>query len=500
MSANNDDKNVTGTAGPSGSDGAKEYFPVLILIIAGIIVAAFLLAWWRKSSNVVQVERRLALPGEIADPAAVLPTSDTPVKIGEQFRKFDGIPSKNDGVWPCFRGSNHDNIVSTELILSESWDSKSLPVRWTVNLGEGYAGPVVNNGCVYLLDYDGKEDADALRCFSLDTGKEIWRRWYGVHIKRNHGMSRTVPAITGRNVVTIGPRCHVMCVDAINGDFKWGIDLAKEWGVEVPMWYTGQCPLVDGGQVIIGVGGKVLLMGVDCETGKILWQTPNEKKWKMSHSSVMPMTIAGRKMYVYCSIGGMAGISAEKADTGKILWETDEWNHQVVAPAPVSLGDGRIFMTSGYGVGSAMFKVEKTADEFTVTKLYDLDKKIFACEQHTPIYYKGYLYSVLPADAGPSRKQAACLSPDGKVVWASGPAEKFGLGPFMIINDKLIILEDNGLLTMVKATEQGYIKLAQAKVLEGKESWAPMAFANGLLLVRDYETMRCLDLRKVDQQ
>ncbi|OGV57999.1 MAG: hypothetical protein A2283_15420 [Lentisphaerae bacterium RIFOXYA12_FULL_48_11] len=472
----------------------------MILIVAGIVAGVFLLVWWRNSSNNLHIERRNALPGEFVDPTAVLSQVDAPVKIGEKFQKFDGVPSKLDGAWPCFRGANHDNIVSTPLLLSEHWDEKGLPVRWSVNLGEGYAGPVILNGCVYLLDYDDKEDADSLRCFSLDNGKEIWRRWYHVHVKRNHGMSRTVPAVTDRHVITIGPRCHVMCTDARNGEFKWGIDLEKEWGASVPMWYTGQCPLVDGNQVIIGVGGKALLIGVDCETGKVLWQTPNEKKWKMSHSSVLPMSIAGRKMYVYCSIGGITGVSAEKDDIGKIVWETGEWNHQVVAPAPVSLGDGRIFMTSGYGVGSAMFKVVNSAGNFFVTKLYDLDKKIFACEQHTPIFYKGYLFSVLPADAGPVRKQAVCLNPDGKVAWTSGSSERFGLGPFMVINDKLIILEDNGMLTMAKATEQGYVKLAQSKVLDGKESWAPMAFANGFLLLRDYETMRCLDLRKVDEK
>ncbi|MDD4872230.1 MAG: PQQ-binding-like beta-propeller repeat protein, partial [Kiritimatiellae bacterium] len=369
------------------------------------------------------------------------------------------------------------------------------PVLWSVELGEGYAGPAVLNGCVYVLDYDSRENADALRCFSMDDGKEIWRRWYKVHIKRNHGMSRTVPAVTENYVVTIGPRCHVMCVDSRTGDFRWGIDLEKEWGTAVPMWYTGQCPLIDGEEVVLGVGGKALLMGVDCKTGKVLWQTPNPKKWQMSHSSVMPMELSGKKMYVYCAIGGMVGISAEKTDRGTILWETGEWNHQVMAPAPVSLGDGRVFITAGYGVGSAMFKVSLESGKFVVKQLYRWEKKTFACEQHTPIFYKGYLYSVLPADAGSVRKQAVCMDPGGKVIWASGSTERFGLGPFMIADNKMFILEDNGLLKMIKATEQGYFKLAQAKVLDGKESWAPMALADGRLLVRDYGKMTCLDLR-----
>ena len=130
-----------------------------------------------------------------------------------------------------------------------------------------------------------------------------------------------------------------------------------------------------------------------------------------------------------------------------------------------------------------------------VKQEFRLEKTVFACEQHTPIYYQGYLYSILPADAGGSRKQAVCMDPNGKVMWKSGTTEQFGLGPFMIADNKLLLLEDNGKLTMIEATAKGYVKLAQAKVLEGKEAWAPMALAGGRLLVRDYGQMKCLDLR-----
>ncbi|MEI7437927.1 MAG: polyvinylalcohol dehydrogenase, partial [bacterium] len=67
--------------------------------------------------------------------------------------------------------------------------------------------------------------------------------------------------------------------------------------------------------------------------------------------------------------------------------------------------------------------------------------------------------------------------------------------PYIVADDKLLILEDNGMLTMIRPDQQGYRKLAQSKVLQGKEAWAPMAMADGRLLVRDYGTMKCLDLR-----
>ena len=472
----------------------KRILPPFLVLLAGVILSAWALAWWREAAGASAVARRVPLAYEGMG-SAKMATATEQIRIGENFARFAGVPSTQLGGWPCFRGVLHDNVAPASEVIANAWPSNGPPRLWSVELGEGYAGPAVLNGCVYLLDYDGKEGADALRCLSLDDGREIWRRWYAVRIKRNHGISRTVPAVNDHYVVTIGPRCHVMCADSRTGDFKWGIDLEREWGAEVPMWYTGQCPLLDGDQAVIGVGGKALLIGVDCATGKIVWQTPNPKKWQMSHASVVPMEFNGRKMYIYCAVGGIVGVSAEHADAGAVLWETAEWNFQVVAPTPVPLGEGRFLVTSGYGAGSAIFQVSKVGDRYAVALLRRLEKKTFACEQHTPVFYQGYLYTVLPADAGAVRKEAVCMDLEGKVVWTSGPTERYGLGPFMIADGKLLILEDNGVLTLAQAKPGGYVRLAQAKVLDGKEAWAPMALAGGRLLVRDYGTLRCLDLR-----
>lgn len=477
-----------------GGPGGKEWLPALLILAAGMLISTAVLSWWRGTTlSAPAITRRLPLPGETSGVASV--AAESPVRIGETFLRFDGVPSKQPGFWPAFRGSLHDNVAPVTEKLADSWPAGGPPRLWSVKLGEGYAGPAIRNGCAYVLDYDGAAGADALRCFSMDDGREIWRRSYKVHIKRNHGISRTVPAVTDQHAVTIGPRCHVMCVDARTGDFRWGMDLERDWDVEVPMWYTGQCPLIDGDQVILGVGGKVLLAGVDCQTGKVLWETPNPRKWKMSHSSVMPMEFGGRKMYVYCAVGGIVGVSAEKQDAGAVLWETDQWNFQVVAPTPVPVGEGRFWITSGYGAGSALFQLMQEGGRFSVKLLKKVDKKTFACEQHTPVFYQGYLYTVLPADAGATRKLAVCMAPDGRVVWTSATSDRFGLGPFMVADGKLLILEDDGLLTMIRATPEGYHKMTQAKVLEGKEAWAPLALAGGRLLVRDFGTLRCLDMR-----
>ncbi len=419
------------------------------------------------------------------------------VRIGENFNFFGDDAPEMNGTWPRFRGANFDNIVSEKQNLKDSWEADEPKVLWSVELGEGHAGPAIYKGRVYLLDYDEEKKEDALRCFSLADGNELWRRSYVVHVKRNHGMSRTVPAVTENDVVTIGPRCQVMCVDRLTGDFKWGLDLVKEYGTEIPQWYTAQCPLIDGDKVILAPGGRSIMIAVDIHTGEVVWDCPNEMKWNMSHSSIMPMTLNGRKMYVYSADGGVCGISAEGDDEGKVLWQSNAWNHSVVAPSPVILKDGRIFLTAGYGAGGMMIRVSPDGEKFKVEVLKEYQAKDgLACEQQTPLVWNGHLFGILPKDGGANRNQLVCVNPDDvqTMVWTSGKITRFGLGPYIIADGKMYILSDDGTLTMIKPDTKKYIQLAQKKVMDGHDAWAPLAIADGRLLMRDSKTMLCLDI------
>ncbi|MBN2412131.1 PQQ-binding-like beta-propeller repeat protein [candidate division KSB1 bacterium] len=417
------------------------------------------------------------------------------VNIGEFFERFDGIAADIIGQWPRFRGINFDNKSNEHVDLK--WGDSGPQILWSVDLGEGHAGPAIYNGRVYIMDYDEINRADALRCLSLGDGKDIWRRWYNNPMKRNHGMSRTIPAVNDRYVVTIGPQCHVMCVDADSGNFRWGIDLVQDYNTTVPLWYTGQCPLLEDSVAVIAPGGTSLIIAVNCRTGEIAWQTPNPNNWQMSHSSIMPWTFNGKKMYVYCAIGGIVGISAEGEDIGQILWESPDWNQNVIAPSPVFLEDGKIFVTAGYGAGSMMFQLEYANGIYNLQTLQKIAPKDgLASEQQTPILYQGHLFCVLPKDAGPMRNQYVCCDPDDitQFVWTSGKTNRFGLGPFIMVDNKFFILSDEGVLTVIQASTDEYKELAKVKILDGTDAWGPLAVANKRMLLRDSKKMVCIEI------
>jgi outer membrane protein assembly factor BamB len=464
------------------------------IIPSVVVIFITIFGWFILGSPVV--DQTIRIPGMDNRPKS-LGENDS-VVIGEFFETKGSPIIKVSGTWPRFRGSEFDNISKDPTPIADSWPAEGPPVVWTVNLGEGYAAPAIYGGKVYILDYDEKKRADALRCISLETGEELWKRWYNVAIKRNHGMSRTIPAITEKYVVSIGPRCHVMCLNQESGDLLWTLDLVRDFGAKEPGWYTAQCPLVDNDIAVIASGGDDLLVGVDCASGEVVWRTPNPDSLRMSHSSILPATIHGKKMYIYMAIGGVCGVSAEESDMGALLWTAKEWSPAVVAPSPLHLGNNEIVVTAGYGAGGARIVIDKTATGFSArTTEMHTPKEGLSSEQQTPIHAGDYIWTINPKDAGAMRSQLTCyhVSDLRNPVWSSGKESRFGLGPYLIVGDKLFLVNDDSELFMFRFNTNSVTLLANHKIIEeGTDAWGPLAFIDGLLLMRDAHKMVCLNV------
>ncbi len=437
----------------------------------------------------------LRRPGQDHAPSVGAGSGQLPVG---KLTNGPGQPSPLPGSWPRFRGENFDGIAKVAAPLARSWSDGGPPVLWSIEVGEGYAAAAVRAGRVYLVDYDREASADAIRCLSLDDGREIWRFSYPNAVKRNHGMSRTIPAVTDKHLVALGPQCHVTCLDAVQGvppDTKkpyWMVDLVAKYGATVPPWYAGQCPLVENGRVILAPAGpEVLMVALDLAPGngevKEAWKCPNPRGWKMTHSSILPMEVAGRRMYVYCASGGVAGVAA---DDGSLLWDTTDWKISIATcPSPLVLPEGRLFCSGGYNSGAVMLQVSKEGDRFVAKTLFRLKPDRFGSTQQTPVFSGGFIYGVREKD-----KELVCLNLEGGEVWSSGSGHRFGLGPYLIAEGLLYAMDDTGRLTLAEAVPDGFKPLGQAQVLQGHDAWGPMAMAEGRLIVRDFTRMICVDV------
>jgi len=385
--------------------------------------------------------------------------------------------------WPGFMGPNGTGAV-TKAALARTWPKDGPQVLWTVDLGPGFGGPAIAGGKVYLLDRV-KRTADKLRVFDLKTGKEEWSASYPAPGRVSHPGSRSTPSVDGEHVYTFGTFGQLHCFSTKTHKSVWNHDLVKDFGAKAGRWGFGQSPLVVDKMVVVSIqSGQHGLAAFDKLTGKEVWKS-GPIGGSACYTSPMLTTICGVRQIVMFQKDAVAGVAP--AD-GKILWRYTGYKVKRTIPNPVVMADGRIFLTSGYGYGCAMIRVTKPGATFSVKELFN-DKRS-GSKVPPAILYDGHIYS--NTEMGDSLQ---CMSVDGEVKWKTGGKLSLSLGSLIIADDLIFVLGgSSGVLHLVEATPKGFKELAQAKLLSGREIWAPMALSGGKLVIRDQSKMKCLNV------
>jgi outer membrane protein assembly factor BamB len=392
--------------------------------------------------------------------------------------------------WPQYLGPQRDGVVHDAKGLARSWPQGGPKHLWETPVGAGYGGPAVYGDSVLLLDREG-DSRDVLRRISVADGHDIWRYAYDAPGKLDHNGSRPTPATDGNLVFSIGEFGTISAVRFSDGQPVWQGDLIKDWDAKRPDWGVSTSPLLYGDWVVVMPWGKKgALAALDKQTGKPVWVTPNIRGVIEEYQSPTGMTLDGQDMIL--AAGRQGYLMGVDAKTGQPLWEYDGFpktGWQI--PSPLPIGDGRIFLTGGYGAGCVMIKVERDGQQWKVTELFKNKNMGTKCAQ--ALLWDGYIYGN-SSDVGGGLR---CLTLDGQYVWDSARAGggTFDLGNLIIADGLIYIINGgNGDITMAEASPEGYKQLGRAKLLAPPEPWGPIVISNGKLFARDMHKMYCLDL------
>lgn len=421
-----------------------------------------------------------------------LPEIARPNSVEDPPREMRDLPQPvalTDEDWPQYRGQHRDG-TSQATGLSRSWPAEGPRVVWETAVGQGYAAPSVVASRVYLNDYDEGRSVWMVRCLDLASGDELWRYQVKKRIRPNHAITRSVPATDGGFVFAIDPKCELHCLDARNGELIWKKFLPAEYESQIPAWYNGQCPLIDGDHLVIATGGRVLMTALEKGTGNAIWETDNSEQFLLSHSSIMPVLLEGVKQYTYTTLKGLVGV---EADSGKLLWHFPWKFNTAVSSTPLPLGNGRFFLTGGYHAQTVVCQVKRSGDDWVASEVLSLPPPTrgWNSEVHTPIFYRDSIYGV-------GKKQRGlwtCLDQEGKEVWTSKGNASFGMGGYTLADGLFFVLEGKtGTLRVLDGNADHYEELANFKLLDGPDVWAPPVISQGKLLIRDLGRLICLDI------
>lgn len=403
--------------------------------------------------------------------------------------------------WPHFMGPNRDG-VSPETNLLDRWPEAGPPERWRVDLGEGFGGAAIRDGRVYLLDREGDE-RDVLRVFDLESGEELDSYGYERRGRLSVHGSRSTPTVDDELVFTVGGFGDVHAIDRDTLEPVWNMDLNQQYPEGHLRWGFAQSPLVHGDLLILTPThpGSPGLIAVNKRDGEVVWES--EPFGGDYYTSPDLRTVLGTTGVLILSNEVLAFINP---DTGETIWTYDGYRNQFPIPSPTVLDDGeRIFLTGGYDAGSQMIRVSGSpAAGFSFEELFTLER---GAQLHPAIQIDNHLYANINENATLRRDTMslaglACINPDtGEIVWRTGEDPNFDRGNVIYADGRLIILDgQSGWLHLANPTPDGYDEVSRTQVFEyerplNKNVWAPMALADGRLVLRDQQELVCLDLR-----
>lgn len=421
--------------------------------------------------------------------------------------------------WPQFLGPNR-NGTSPEKGLLRAWPEGGPKVLWSVSVGRGYGGPAIKDGKVYLLDRDDAV-GDNLRCFDLSSGRELWNFAYDAPGSVMFPGSRSVPTVDGQHVYSCGPYGDLYCVDVNSGKPVWHKNIWKNFGGErIPMWALTQCPLVYGDLVIVASQTpQAGVVAYEKRTGNLRWKTP--PLGLISYASPTIVRVEGKDHVVMVTsstnpfqrtspVDELGKVIGMDPLTGEVLWKYEQWNCHISVPCAVDAGENRVLVVGGYELGATMIRVEKQPDgRYTTTELFTTRE--FGDQTKPPLLHNGYFYAQYGTNS--RRDGLVCMNMEGKIMWKTRRSPDFNKGS-MILADGLILATDGGRkLYLIEPDPSGFKPLASAEVLAedgtgnendplaskiggATQNWAPLALADGKLLVRDQRQLKCLVVRE----
>ncbi|MEM9660635.1 MAG: PQQ-binding-like beta-propeller repeat protein, partial [Planctomycetota bacterium] len=156
-----------------------------------------------------------------------------------------------DAIWPGWLGPQRNGWAES-FQPPNPWPAQ-LERRWQVEVGEGYASPLVVAGSVYQHARQG--DEEVVWRIDHDSGQVAWRKSYPVPFTMGRGGERhgkgpkSSPVLADDRLFTLSITAILSAWDAESGELLWQRDYRSQFEKAHPYWGASTSPLVDGDRI-----------------------------------------------------------------------------------------------------------------------------------------------------------------------------------------------------------------------------------------------------------
>lgn len=377
--------------------------------------------------------------------------------------------------WTTWRGPNSDGTVVSPV----QWNPRSLDggakLLWRVNVGQGYSSVSVRGRFLYTMGNDGSNDI--IYCLDTRTGREIWRYSYSAS-RGSYPGPRTTPVLDGNTLYAASRYGDLVSLNAANGRLNWQKNIVREHGVTLPGWGLSSSVVIHGDLLIVNAGQAGIALNKN--TGDLVW---SNGRGRGGYATPVVTALGGKTYAVLFSYDTLRFV---EADTGRQIWSYP-WRtgQDVNAADPLVIGN-RIFISSGYGRGATLldFNLRGASPAWENTLMQNHFSSV--------VFRDGFIYGS-HGQAGDRRSGLRCLDLEtGSERWSN----TIGMSSLIMVDDKLIVLTEQGTLIIAQTDPRRFQQLSQAVSIIPRIAWTPPVYSDGMLYIRnDRGDLLCVDLR-----
>lgn len=421
-----------------------------------------------------------------------------PLRLGLLLLSFCHVQADD---WPQWGGAKRDGIWRESGIVETIPDS-GLKVRWRARVSNGYSGPAVANGRVFLTDRLTNPDRERVLCFNESDGTQIWEYSYPCeYADMEYGNGpRATPTVHAGLVYTFGTQGHLFCFAVADGRVLWQKDLAREYQAKIPRYGASAAPIVEKDLLIAYVGGKpdAMMVAFDRQTGVEQWRALSDRP---AHSApVIVQHGSSRQLIAWTG----EAVNALSPATGKALWRIPyecSWDVAEAIATPV-YRDDLLLLVKGWGRGSLMLKLNSGTP--AVTELWRTRSKP-STMMASPVFISTAHFISIDGQSGLGLYDTK----NGNRLWANRTAigdARLGYAHATRNGDRIFAFNQSGHLILGRPTPDGFEKLGETLLIEPTRgyraqspvTWAHPAYANQSVYVRNDRELVCSSLAAND--
>jgi outer membrane protein assembly factor BamB len=377
--------------------------------------------------------------------------------------------------WTGWRGQDRDARVEA-FVPPKVWPEK-LERVWSVEVGSGYATPLVVGDRIYQHARQGGEEV--LWCLELETGKPVWRKSAPVEFEAGrggdeHGLGpKSTPTIADGRVFTLSITGVLSAWSAEDGKPLWKRDFSERFEEAHPYWGTATSPIIDGDRLFAHTGSceNGALFCLDPATGKDLWVRDEDAN---CYSSPLIDTIDGVRQLVEFNHAGLCGIDIANGD---LLWKHPFPHHGNRQNTPTPVRHGNLFVVGAEHRGMFGVQPQRVDGRWSVKEVWR--HRDVSLDMSSPVVNDGMVYGFSHFNMG----RFYGLDPQtGAVLWEGEPRAGKN-AQFLSLPGHVLALTDDGRLRVLRANRKA-CEIVQTYRLAEKDTWTAPALAGDALLIK----------------